>query len=29
VSMVWEPVERLVHVAAGVPCEHEYVTYGL
>ena len=29
VSMVWEPVERLAHVAAGVPCEHEYVTYGL
>jgi len=29
VSMVWEPAERRVHVAAGQPCEHEYVTWGL
>jgi isopenicillin-N N-acyltransferase-like protein len=29
VSMVWEPAERRVHVAAGQPCEHEYVTYEL
>lgn len=28
-SMVWEPAEGAVHVAAGQPCEHEYVTYCL
>lgn len=29
VSMVWEPAERRVHVAAGPPCAHEYGTFGL
>jgi hypothetical protein len=27
--MVWEPAERRVHVAAGQPCEHAFVTYSL
>jgi isopenicillin-N N-acyltransferase-like protein len=29
VSMVWEPAERRARVAAGPPCEHDYVTYEL
>jgi len=27
VSMVWEPAERRVRVAAGQPCAHDYVIY--
>ena len=29
VAMVWEPAEGRAHVAAGQPCEHDWVTYGL
>jgi len=28
-SMIWEPAEGAVHVAAGQPCDHEYATYNL